>query len=44
LNNDLSIPVKRTLSVGYITRLLSDSSNNVQLSASDFAGVIPPNH
>jgi hypothetical protein len=44
LNNDLSVPAKGTLSVGYITRSLSDSSNDIQLSASDFTSVTLLNH
>ena len=39
MNYGLSVPVKGTSSKGYVTGSLSDSSNDVKLNASDFAGV-----
>jgi hypothetical protein len=43
LNYGLSVPVKGTSSEEYVTGSLSDSSNDVKLSASDFADVTPLN-
>ena len=43
MNYGLNVLAKGTLSEGYVTGSLSDSSNDVKLNASDFAGVTLPN-